>query len=281
MPIGSLIPDTPTPVTPDSSPTRYTSVDGPAVNDLIIADHLLQAMLMALNVQEYLIARMNSSNVAQHIAWSTSAMQDLTGVASGDVCFVPGYGFFQWWSGSSYALNEPFVYPATGMGHGAWVNDLHILLATPTDSTISSAFIQQTLLAFGSTALTGLLDYSNSSSTPSTIVTTTISVSGFAGKTLRLAIAGLVAHASGSYDSSVDALLTFNDSVPTIHTAGQLPLPTGAIGPLHLVYDFIIPAGATSCAIKVEGVATTDATLAVKGSTNTQWLQWSIINIPT
>jgi hypothetical protein len=280
MPIGSLVPNTPTPVTPDSSPTRYTSVDGPAVNDLIIAEHVLVAMLMALNVQEYLIRFVNGARVSQHIVVSTSDMQDLTGVGSGDVCYVSGVGFFQWQGGSSYGLNEPFIYPATGMGHGAWVNDLQILLSTPTDSQINPVFIGQSLLAFGHAALTGLLDYSNSSSTPSTIVTTTISVSGFAGKTLRLSISGMVAKATGSYDSSIDAIMTFNDSGPTSHTAGQLSLPTGLISALHLGYDFVIPTGATTCAIKVEGVATTDTTLAVKGQTNTQWLQWSIIDIP-
>lgn len=51
MPIGSLTPGTPTTVTPDPNPPRYTSVQGPAVDGDVVATDVLSAHLVALNIQ--------------------------------------------------------------------------------------------------------------------------------------------------------------------------------------------------------------------------------------
>jgi hypothetical protein len=207
-------------------------------------------------------------------------MQALVGVGSGEVCYVSGLGFFSYWSSSSYGLNEPFIYPSAGMGHGAWVNDLwQLLLTSPTDTTIRAALIAQPLLAYGNAAPASNITFSTTSGTLSNIVTTTVDVTGFSGKTLRVAISGLVASVSGSFSSTVDVLLRFNDSGTTTHTGGQLTIPTGAFTTLSLNYDFEIPTGATSCTVAVRG-STGGGTLAVTGLTSTQWLQWSIITIP-
>jgi hypothetical protein len=53
MPIGSLIPGTPTPVTPNAAPGLFTTVNGPAVDGLIIADDLLAVIQLALDIQEH------------------------------------------------------------------------------------------------------------------------------------------------------------------------------------------------------------------------------------
>lgn len=225
-------------------------------------------------------AYLHGSRVSQHQTASPGDMQALTGMASGDVCYVQDLGYYRWWGTSTYTLNEPFIYPS--LTAGAWVYDSwELLLTAPTDTTIRVNLTPQSLLAYGSAAPGSNITYSNSTSTTTTIVTTTIDTTGLSGKTLRIAVSGLVAKVTGSFDSNVDVLLTFDDSSSTTHTAGSLFLPGGAIAPIHVGYDFTIPDGATTCVITVRGTAVSGDTLSVTGLTTTQWLQWSIIQIPS
>ena len=58
MPIGPLVPGTPTTVTPDASPPPYTSTQGPAPDGPVVADDVLAAHLIALNIQQNLTTRL-------------------------------------------------------------------------------------------------------------------------------------------------------------------------------------------------------------------------------
>ena len=51
MPIGALVPGTPTNVTPDASPTPYASFDGPAPDGIYVADDTLAVIQLAGNKQ--------------------------------------------------------------------------------------------------------------------------------------------------------------------------------------------------------------------------------------
>lgn len=52
MPIGAQVPGSLTTVTPDTSPSYYTSVQGPAPDGLVVADDVLAVQLIALNIQK-------------------------------------------------------------------------------------------------------------------------------------------------------------------------------------------------------------------------------------
>ena len=56
MPIGTQTPGSQTTVTPDSTPSTYTSVQGPAPDGLVVADDVLACHQEILNVQERLRA---------------------------------------------------------------------------------------------------------------------------------------------------------------------------------------------------------------------------------
>jgi hypothetical protein len=53
MPIGSEANGVPTTITPDTSPTEYASVQGPAVDGEIVANDVNAVILVALNVQKW------------------------------------------------------------------------------------------------------------------------------------------------------------------------------------------------------------------------------------
>jgi hypothetical protein len=74
MPIGPLVPGTPTTVTPDASPPPYTSTQGPAPDGPVVADDVLAAHLIALNIQQNLTARLaTAENSIPGISTLTSA----------------------------------------------------------------------------------------------------------------------------------------------------------------------------------------------------------------
>lgn len=56
MPIGPQVPDVVTTVTPDTTPTRYISTQGPAPNGYVVADDVLAVHQIVLNVQEWVRA---------------------------------------------------------------------------------------------------------------------------------------------------------------------------------------------------------------------------------
>ena len=55
MPIGPLVPGTPTTVTPDASPSIYTSTQGPAPDGPVVADDILVVHQIALNIQQRIL----------------------------------------------------------------------------------------------------------------------------------------------------------------------------------------------------------------------------------
>jgi hypothetical protein len=141
---------------------------------------------------------------------------------------------------------------------------------------------QQTVLAFGNSAPASAIAYSNATTTPTTIISSSaLNVTGLAGKTIRISLGGVsVTAAAGSYTASVDAYLTFNDSVPTSSHAGSIPIVGGSSGVVCIGHDFVIPAGATTCVVSLMGTGNAAGTLYARGVISMQWLQWSIIQIP-
>jgi hypothetical protein len=219
-------------------------------------------------------------DLAKYTSASAATMQAITGMSSGDVCYVEGLGFYRYTS-STMSLSEPFVYPSTTSG--SWYYDSwQILLSSVTDSKIRADLIPQTMSAFGHVAPATTLSYSNATGTPSTIISSSaLPVTGLAGKTFRASFGGLMlATTVGSYTAYVDGYLTFNDSGPTSSHAGRIELIGGRNSTLCMGHDFAIPAGATTCVVSLMGTGDAAGTLTVTGPTVTQWLQWSVIDIP-
>jgi hypothetical protein len=209
------------------------------------------------------------------ISANTSDLQALTGAVSGNEVYVSGVGLFHYTTAFTLS-NIPWVYAATGMGTGSWVLDeANSLLSLVSTKTINPALINQNLRAFG-TATPSAITYTNTSSTPTVVCSTTADVTGLAGSSIRIALSGLLATSVGI--SEIDVLLTFNDGGTTTHTAGQIILPAGSTVCLSLGYDFPVPTGATSCTVSLRGF-TSGTSLSVTGSSATQWLQWSVLQI--
>jgi hypothetical protein len=113
MPIGTLTPGQPTTVTPDPNPSYYTSFQGPAPDDDIVADDLLEVIQLALNIQ-----RMSVGNIGS----PASVMQALTNVSVADWFFVLNEGLFVY-TATTQTDNPPWWYSAPGMSNvGSWVN---------------------------------------------------------------------------------------------------------------------------------------------------------------
>ena len=222
-------------------------------------------------------ATLEICKINSRISASIGDLQALTGAPVGAEVYVSGIGLFQYQDVTT-AVQEPWGYPATGMGVGVWIQDAAAtFLSTPTDPTIKPGLINQNLQAFGHVAPSAIT-YSNTGGTPTTVCTDVVNVSGFGGSTLRIAISGLVASASGSFGSELDVLLTFNNVGATTHTGGQLVIPATSTVCVALGYDYVIPAGATTCTVTLNGF-TSGGTLTVAGSASTQWLQHSILQL--
>ena len=118
MPIGSLIPGQPTTVTPDPNPGYYSSFEGPAPDDLIVADHVLAVIQLALNVQKLALGNIGSPE---------SVMKAVTNAVSGSTWFfVLNQGLYLY-SETTRSDNGPFWYSAPGMQNiGSWVNVFYI-----------------------------------------------------------------------------------------------------------------------------------------------------------
>ena len=219
--------------------------------------------------------------LSKYSASNAAGMQAITGMSSGDACYVEGLGFYRFTS-STMATSEPFIYPSDTSG--SWIYDSwQILLSSATDATIRASLVPQTMLAFGHAAPSSPISYSNATATPSTITSASaLNVTGLTGKTLRVALGGLsLSAAAGSYTAYVDAYMTFNDSPPTGHHAGRIELIGGRDSVLCMGHDFAIPTGATTCVVSLMGTGNAAGTLSATCPTVTQWLQWSIIDIPS
>lgn len=113
MPIGSLVPGQPTTVTPDPNPSYYSSFQGPAPDDLIVADHVLAVIQLALNVQQMTLGRIGSP---------AAVMQAISNAEVADWFFVLNEGLFVY-TATTRTDNGPWWYSAPGMSNvGSWVN---------------------------------------------------------------------------------------------------------------------------------------------------------------
>lgn len=117
MPIGPLVPGQPTTVTPDPAPSYYSSAQGPAVDDLIIADHVLAVIQMVLNVQQ-----MSLGNIGSPAAVMQAVTNAVIGTASGRF-HVQGAGWYVY-SATTRTDNGPWYYSAPGMSNvGSWESE--------------------------------------------------------------------------------------------------------------------------------------------------------------
>lgn len=68
MTIGTLVPGVPTTVTPDVTAVPYASVQGPAPDGPVVADDILEAIQVSLNVQSYSESLATAEGVARNNA---------------------------------------------------------------------------------------------------------------------------------------------------------------------------------------------------------------------
>lgn len=117
MTIGPLIPGTPTTVTPDAGHAAYASVQGPAPDGPVVADDVLAAIQVSLNVQAHADSKLLSGNPAQ--------MVNQTGVSAGwifEVNSTANLGRYTAY-GSDPGYGAPWVYASTGTPGIYWVHD--------------------------------------------------------------------------------------------------------------------------------------------------------------
>lgn len=115
MTIGTLVPGAPTTVTPDVTAVPYSSVQGPAPDGPVVADDILEAIQVSLNVQSYAEAMVVLESTSRGTS-DTTLSNRISALAGSGTRSIPlnGRGYVQ--TGTHW-----YEAHATGGDFGYWV----------------------------------------------------------------------------------------------------------------------------------------------------------------